>query len=115
HRALAHPLEQAPRAAVEVVDRNYMRAMVEALERGRDRRKAGGKGERGAASFEIGDAALERHARRVLGAGIVVTLIHAGALLHVRGGGVDRNHDGAGGGIGLLPRMNTARGEIELV
>ena len=114
-RALAHALEQAPRAAVEIVDRDDMGAVVEAFERGRDRGQPGGEGERRAAAFEIGDAALERHAGRILGAGIVVALVHARALLDVGRGGVDRHHHGAGGRIGRLPRMHAAGGEAELV
>jgi hypothetical protein len=58
HRALAHPLEQTARAAVEVVDRDDMGTLVEAFERRRNRREAGRKSERDAAAFEIGDAAL---------------------------------------------------------
>ena len=115
HRALAHPLEQAARAAIEVVDRDDMGALVEAFERRRNRRQAGRKGERGAAAFEIGDAALERHARGILGARVIVALVHARALLHVGRRGVDRHHDGAGGRIGLLSRMDAAGGEVESV
>ena len=115
HRALAHPLEQAARAAVEVVDRDDVGAVVEAFERRRNGRKAGREGESRAAAFEIGDAALERHARGVLGARVVVALVHARALLHVSRRGVDRHHDGAGGRVGLLPRVDAAGGEVELV
>ena len=115
HRAPAHALEQSARAAVEVIDGDDMGAVVEAFERSRDRRQAGGEGERGAAAFQIGDAALECHARRIFGAGVVVALVHARALLNVGGGGVDRHHDGAGGRIGCLPRVHAARREVELV
>ena len=68
-RALAHALEQAARAAIEIVDRDDVRAVIEAFERGRDRGQAGREGEGRAAAFEIGDAALERHARRILACG----------------------------------------------
>src|SRR4029077_18742044 len=115
HRALAHPLEQTARAAIEVVDRDDMGALVEAFERRRNRREAGRKGERGAAAFEIGDAALERHARGILGARVIIALVHARALLHVSRRGVDGHHDGAGGWIGLLARMDAAGGEVESV
>src|SRR4029450_11048858 len=77
--------------------------------------KARGKGKSRAAAFEIGDAALERHARGILGAGVVVALVHARTLLNVSGGGIDRHHNGAGRGIGLLPRVDAARGEVKLV
>ena len=113
-RALAHALEQTPRAAIEVVDRDDVRAVVETVERGRDRGQPGGKGKGRAAAFEIGDAALERHARRVLGARVVVALVHARALLDVGRGGIDRHHHRAGGRIGLLPGMHAAGGEVEV-
>jgi hypothetical protein len=115
HRALAHPLEQAARAAVEVIDRDDVRAVVEAFERGRNGRKAGREGESHTAAFEIGDAALERHARGILGARVVVALVHARTLLHVSGRGVNRHHDGAGGRIGLLSGVDAAGGEVESV
>ena len=115
HRALAHALEQPARAAVKIVDRHDMGAVVEAFERGRDGGEPGGEGEGRTAAFEIGDAALERHARRILGARIVETLVHARALLDVRRGGVDWHHHRAGGRIGLLPGMHAAGGEVELV
>src|SRR5881392_526125 len=88
---------------------------LEALEGGRDRGQARGEGECRAASFEIGDAAFECHARRVLGAGVVVALVHSRALLKVSRGGVDRHHDGAGRGIRFLAGVDAARREIELV
>src|SRR5262249_44160276 len=87
----------------------------ETLQRGRDRGKARGKGERRAAAFEIGDAALECHACRVLGAGVIVALVHAGTLLDIGGGCVDRHHDRAGRRVGLLPGVDAARREIKLV
>ncbi len=115
HRAVAYPLEQAARAAVEIVDRDDMRAVVEAFERGCDGRQAGSEGERRAAAFEVGDAALERHAGGIRGARVVEAFVHAGALLHEGGRGVDRHHHGAGGRIGRLARMDAAGGEGEPV
>ena len=115
HRAVAHPLEQAPRAAIEIVDRDDVRAVVETFQRGRDRREPRRECKRLGAAFEVGDAAFERHPGRVLRAGIFVALVHAGARLHVGRGGVDRHHHRAGGRIGRLPGMNAAGGEIEPV
>jgi hypothetical protein len=112
---IAHTVEQPPRAAIEIVHGDDMRAVIEAVERGRDRRKAGREGEGRLPPFEIGDAALERHAGRILGAGIVEALVHPRRLLDVGGRGVDRHHHGAGGRIGLLPRMHAAGGKAELV
>ena len=89
-------LEQAEGAAVDVVARDDVRAGVEQLEHGRDRGQAGGEREGLRAAFEVGDAALERPARRVVRAAVVEALVHARALLHVGRGRVDRRHDRAG-------------------
>jgi hypothetical protein len=64
-RALAHALEDAVAAAVEVVHRHDVRARVEELEHGADRRHARGEGEAVLSALELGDARLERVARRV--------------------------------------------------
>src|SRR5262249_5974140 len=118
-RGLARAVPRRPKrrraAAIEAVDRHDVRAVVETFERGRDCSNARGKGESCATAFEIGDAALKCHACRVLGAGVVVALVHAGTLQDVGGGGVDRHHDGAGCRVGFLPGVDAARGEVELV
>ena len=69
---------KSPRAAVNVVADDHVGVFIEAVEHGRGRSHAGSEGETGAAAFEIGDAALERHARRVLRARIFESLVDAG-------------------------------------
>src|SRR3954471_407137 len=91
-----------------------MRAMVEAIERGRDRGEPRCECKSLLAAFEIGGATLERHAGRVLGAGIVVTLVDARTLLHEGRGRIDRHHYRTGRGIGLLSGVHTAGGEVEI-
>ena len=68
-------------------------------------------GEAARAGFEIGDASLQRSARRVGGTRVVVALVHAGARLHVGRRRVDRRHDRAGRRIGLLAGVDRARRE----
>ena len=66
--------------------------------------------------FKICDAALVRHSRGILRARILITLVHAGARLHIGGSRVDRLHDRAGRRIGRLPCMNrTCRELVSLV
>ena len=48
---------------------------------------------------------------RIGGARVIVALVHAGARLHVGRRRIDRRHDRAGRGVGLLPGMNRARRE----
>ncbi len=88
------------RAAIDVVRRDDMRAAVEQFETpcaiaARPERE----GEGGRAAFQVGDGALEGEARRVLAAGIFEPLVHAGALLAIGRGGVDRHHHRAGGRV----------------
>ena len=104
----AHPFEQAVGAAVKIVHRDHVAARIEQVQHRRCRGQAGGEGEAGAAAFQVRHAALVGHAGRVLRARVLVTLVLAGALLHVGGGGVDRRHDGAGAGIGMLAGVNGA-------
>ena len=112
----AHALEQP--AACRRRGRRRRRCARRAsssVEHGRDRGQPGGEGEAGRAAFEIGDAALEGHAGRVLRARVFVALVDARALLRVGRGGVDRHHHRAGGRVGLLAGMDAAGGEGELV
>ena len=94
--AAAHPVEQPERAAVEVVHRDDVVAGCRASSSVADRRQAGGEGEAALAAFQVGDAALVGHARRVVRARVVVALVHAGARLRVGRGRVDRRHHRAG-------------------
>src|SRR5829696_7089268 len=114
-RSPPHPLEKAPRAAIEIVRGDDMGAVVERVEHRRGRGEPGAEGEAGRAAFEVGDAALEGHAGRVLRARVFVALVDARTLLRVGRGGVDRHHHGAGGRVRLLAGMDAAGVEGELV
>src|SRR5437588_421511 len=62
--------------------------------------------------LERREAALERRARGVVDARVVVALVLADGVLHVRRGLVDRRDDRAGGGVRLLALVDRARLEI---
>ena len=108
HRPPPHPLEQPPRAAVQIVPGDDVRAGVQQLQRRRGRRHAAGEAEAVGPALQIGQTGLERLARRVLAAGVFIALVHARAFLGVGRGGVDRGHDRAGGRVRPLARMNGA-------
>jgi hypothetical protein len=109
---LPDALEQAPGAAVEIVERDDVRAAVEELEHGGRRRHAGREREAVGARFERRHAALVGPPRRIVRARIVEPLVHAGAALHVGGSRVDGRDDRAGRGIGRLSGVNRERGEL---
>ena len=100
---LAHALEEAPRAPVEIVERDHVRARVEQLEHRGARGHPGGERERGRPRLERRDARLVGPARRVVRAPVVESLVHAGTCLDVGRGGVDRRDHRSGRGIGRLP------------
>ena len=79
---------------------------------GADRRHARGEREAGLAALDRGDVGLERRARRVLRARVLVSLVPAELLLHVGRGLEDRRDDGAGGRIGLLAGVDADGGEV---
>ena len=107
--ALADAGEQAARAAIQVVHRNDAGTGVEQLENCSRRRHARRERETVLAALEIGNAALIRHARRILRARVLVTLVHARAFLHVRRRRVDRRHDRSRRRVRRLSRVNRAR------
>jgi hypothetical protein len=111
----AHQLKQPPRTAVNVVADYHVRIFFEAAEHGRGSRHAGGESKPRSAAFEIGNASLECHARRVLSAPIFKALVNAGAGLRIGRGRIDRRHHRAGRRIVLLTGMDAARGEVERI
>src|SRR2546425_1266038 len=70
-----------------------------------------GEGEAVAAAFQRRDVTLERLARRVAGARVLVTFVFPEALLDVGRRLIDRHHDGAREGVGYLSGVHRARGE----
>ena len=106
-----HPVD----AAVDIGDQNDALARVhEVHQRGR---RAEPRAERDAVLrvLEARERDLERRAGRIGDARVVVALVHADRLLHVRGGLVDGRDDGAGRRVGLLPGMDRARLEVHRV
>ena len=108
HRPTTHPLEQPPRAAVQVVAGDDVRPGVQQLQRRRGRRHARAEAEGLNPALQIGDAGLEGLARRVLAARILIALVHARAFLGIGRGGVDRRHHRARGRVGLLAGVDGA-------
>ena len=102
--------EQPVGAAVDVVDRDRARAGREQLhDRGR-RAHAGREADAVLAALERGQARLERRARRVDRARVVVAAAHLQhAVLRVGAGLVDRHVDRARQRVGLLPGVDRAR------
>jgi hypothetical protein len=113
--ARPHPVEQPAGAAVQVVHGDDVAAGVEHLEQRGDRSHAGGEGEAVAAALEVREAALPGHARGILGAGVLVALVHAGAGLGVGRSRVDRLHDRAGARVRGLAGVNDAGAEARAV
>ena len=111
--ASAHALEQAIGAAVEIVHRDHMAARIEQIEHRARRGEARAERIAARAAFEIGNAALVGHARRILRAAVFVAFVHAGAGLDIGRGRVDRRHDRAGRGVRGLTGMDGARAEAE--
>ncbi len=109
--ALAHFVEQAEGAAVQVIAGNHVGTGVEQFQHGGNRRQPGGERERLGAAFQVGHAAFQGEARRVVGAPVVEALVNAGAVLQVGGVGVDRRHQRPGGRVRGLPGMDHAGGE----
>ena len=110
-RALAHVLEQAVAAAVEIVHGDDVRAAVEQIQNRGGGREPRGKREAGCAALEIREAVLKRVTGGIRRARVFVPLVHAGARLHVRGRGVDRRDDRAGQRIRFLPPMDDSCAE----
>src|SRR5258708_1182202 len=93
-------------AAVKIVHGDDVRAGIEQLEDSGDRRHAGGEGEAGVAALQLGEAGLQRVARRIARPPVVLALVGGGARLRVGRGGVDRGHHRAGLRVGRLPGVN---------
>ena len=108
------PAHQAVGAAVHVVahhdtatgDQRGAEQGVLGGEPGRERRRRD-------APVEVGEEHLQRVARRVAGARVLVAVAHAAdAVLHVRRRQVDRRDDGAGGLVGLLAGVDGPGAEL---
>ena len=103
-----HPVD----AAVDVGDQHRPVARVQQVHE--RRRGAEPRRERDAVlcALERGEAELQRRARGVGDARVVVALVLADRLLDVRGGLVDRDRHGAGRRIRLLSVVDRARLEV---
>src|SRR5262249_49978109 len=95
-------LEQAIGTAIEVVRRHNVVAGRQRLEQCVGGSKPRREADPVPPALEGSQVALERESGRVVGAGVLVALVPPERLLGVGRGLIDRHHNGAGGGIGLL-------------
>ncbi|MCY1535541.1 hypothetical protein D9M68_709510 [compost metagenome] len=109
--ALAHLVEEPEGAAIKVIAGKDVGTAVEQLQHRGDGREPGREGKGLGAALQVRDATLQGPARRVVGASVVQPLVHAGAVLGVGGVGVDRRHDGPGGGVRNLAGVDDSRRE----
>ena len=109
---LLHDLvEDAERASVDVVTAEHVVAGLQAEQDRGGRRASAAERDAVLGAFERGEAALERGARRVAGARVVVLVVFAGRLLGEGARQDDGRHDGAVDRVRMLTRMNTERFE----
>ena len=103
---LVHLREHAVDAAVHVVDRDDVVARRQQVHE--RRRRAEARRERPAVggALERRDALLQRGARRVRDAGVVVSLVDTDRLLHVGRGLVDRRGESSRRRVRLLPLVD---------
>src|SRR5207248_6874214 len=109
--ALQHLVEQAERAAVNVL---HVDDVVARVEEQHERRLGAQPRRKREAMFGVlqrGQALLERVAGRVAGARVLETLVLAHALLSKRGRHVNGLDHRPRGGIRPLPYMQSASGE----
>ncbi len=98
-------------AAVEVVRGDDVVARTQPPQHGVDGGDARCEGDAVGCALEAGEVGLERGARRVRDAGVLVAEVLARGCLHVRAREVDGRHDGARRGVRSLPGVDGARGE----
>ena len=72
------------------------------------------EGDRGRATLETCERRLQRIARGIAGAGVVIALVHARAVLHIGRGQVDRRHHCAGQRVRALAAFVRARNAVAL-
>ena len=99
-------VEQTEGAAVHVVAAQHMFAGLDQPQKRVYGGHARGEGEGVSAAFERGEGGLQGGAGGVVGAGILVPLMHGHIGLGIGGGLVDGGHHGPGGGVWLHPRMD---------
>ena len=102
-------VEQPERAAVHVLAADDVIAGAEQLHDRVEAAHAARERESVTAVLERGDVPLERFARRILSARVLVALVLPESLLDVRRRQVDRRHDRAGQRLRALAGMNGSR------
>jgi hypothetical protein len=108
---LKDAVEEPEGSAVHVLAADDVVPGAEHLHDRVDARGAAGEGETMAPPLERGDVSLERLARGILAACVLVPLVFAQCVLYVRGREVHGRHDCAGEGLGPLARVNSSGAE----
>mmetsp|Transcript_5968 Transcript_5968/g.23710 ORF Transcript_5968/g.23710 Transcript_5968/m.23710 type:complete len:562 (+) Transcript_5968:426-2111(+) len=108
---LAHPLEEAVAATVEVVAGNDVGVGRQGVQDGGHGGQARREGIGLGAVFQVGDGPLPGLTGGVVRAAVFVAGVVAGALLAVGGADRDRRHHRAGHGVGLLAGVDDPRVE----
>ena len=110
-RSLAHLLEQAGRAAIEVAKRQNPVAGIEQVDDRRCCRHSRRECKSAGAAFEIGDTGLVGVPGRIGAPGVLIALGPARAFLGECRGGVDGRHHRTGPGIRRLSGVDYPRVE----
>ena len=113
-KARQHLREQPVHPAVHRVRANHVVTALEQRHDGVDGGHARGKRQRVAPAFQLGQVALQGRPGGVARPGVVVALVLAQLLLHVGGGLVDGDDDGARGRVRLLADVNGIGGEAHV-
>ena len=109
---LVHLRRHPVHAAVDVRDQNGTVARIDQVHDRRHGAEAGRERDAVLRRLQGCETGLERSARRVRDAGVVVALVFPDRVLDVRRGLVDRHRDGARGGIRLLAFVDRASLEV---
>jgi hypothetical protein len=104
-------VEEAERAAVHVLAAHDVVARFEQLHDRVDAAGAAGEREAVATALERGDVALQRLARRIFAARVLVPLVLAERVLHIRRRQINRRHDRAGERLRALAGVDRPRRE----
>lgn len=105
------PVEQSESSTVDIFPTHDVVAGPEEFHDRVEATHSAGECEAVPSAFQNGNVPLKRFAGRVLAPGVFVPFVVPESLLDVRGGQVDRRHDGAGKRVGALPGMNGTGGD----
>src|SRR5207244_9705637 len=106
--------DQPEGSSVRVLTAHHVVARRQRLDERVGRGEAGGEAQAVLRALEAGEVALERRARGVVRARVLEAFVLPQRLLGVGARLVDRSHDRAGRGVGLLPRVHRPGADARL-